>query len=257
MGTASREALLKISANLKETNISETLPSELLQVAAVLHGSASLTSAFTDVAAAQQKAALISRLFSSNTPELCDFIGQVASERWSDSGEMIAGIENLAIRAAALISQDTADELLAVAEAFNSSHELELSLGNRLANPAAKVAVIDRLFSSRVSAQTLAIVKHLIAYAKERKLSPVLQGAAEVAAAQLGYSIAEVTTSVDISDEQAERLRDALSKNAGKPVKLHKIIDPTLVGGVRVKLADEIIDGSVSSRLANLRLQLA
>ena len=59
------------------------------------------------------------------------------------------------------------------------------------------------------------------------------------------------------SAAQAERLSGALAKKYGRDVALNAIIDPSVIGGLRVQVADDVIDGSISGRLADLRQRLA
>ena len=74
---------------------------------------------------------------------------------------------------------------------------------------------------------------------------------------QRGRTVATVTTATPLSSAQAERLSAALGKKYGRDVALNAIIDPSVVGGLRVQIADDIIDGSISGRLADLRQRLA
>jgi F-type H+-transporting ATPase subunit delta len=69
--------------------------------------------------------------------------------------------------------------------------------------------------------------------------------------------IATVTVASEISTKQLERLEAALAKTYGQSLKLNVEIDPSILGGVKVQIDGEIIDGSLSSRLNNAKLQLA
>ena len=60
-------------------------------------------------------------------------------------------------------------------------------------------------------------------------------------------------TAVEMSDDQQERLRVALAKQYGRDITLNTVIDPDVVGGVRIEIADDVIDGTVSRRLAEAR----
>ena len=97
----------------------------------------------------------------------------------------------------------------------------------------------------------------MVSYPRGRRFSTSLRDAARIAADQLGNTLAQVTTAAPLDATRAERLRQALSKIAGRSVKITTSTDPSLVGGIRVQIADEVIDGSVRTRLEDLRLQLA
>ena len=75
-------------------------------------------------------------------------------------------------------------------------------------------------------------------------------------AAQHDQTIATVYAATPLPDAQAERLRSVLSATYGD-LRINQVVDPTVVGGVRVQIGGDVIDGTVSTRLSELRLQLA
>ena len=72
----------------------------------------------------------------------------------------------------------------------------------------------------------------------------------------LPAAIAVVTVARALTVEQAERLRAALSKQVGREVSLQVTVDPAVIGGVRVQLGDEVIEGTVAGRLDAAERQL-
>jgi F-type H+-transporting ATPase subunit delta len=79
----------------------------------------------------------------------------------------------------------------------------------------------------------------------------------DLVADQRGRTVATVVSAVPLSPAQSERLAAVLSKRYGTDVSINTVVDPSVVGGVRVQIADDVIDASVSSRLADLRQRLA
>ena len=133
----------------------------------------------------------------------------------------------------------------------------ELALGSRLGEAAAKGELVESLLKGRVSEATVLIAASLIRHPRERRVRQVLARATRMVADQRGRAVATVTTAAPLSAAQSDRLVAALSQRYGTAVTLNTVIDPTVVGGMRVQIADDVIDASVSSRLADLRQRLA
>jgi F-type H+-transporting ATPase subunit delta len=84
-----------------------------------------------------------------------------------------------------------------------------------------------------------------------------LAHAAEIVADQSGQAIATVTSAAPIAASQLASLTTSLTKIYGRELRLNLVIDSSIIGGLRVQVGDDVIDGSISSRITELRLQLA
>ena len=84
-----------------------------------------------------------------------------------------------------------------------------------------------------------------------------LQEFLDLAAAALEEGVATVTTARELSQDEQQRLAAALGQQYGKDVQLHVVVDPSLIGGLRVEIGDDVIDGTVLSRLDEARRRLA
>jgi F-type H+-transporting ATPase subunit delta len=69
--------------------------------------------------------------------------------------------------------------------------------------------------------------------------------------------VATITTAAPLASAQLERLRSKLSQSYGRELMVNQVVDAAVLGGVKVQIGDDIIDGSVLTRLQDLRLQLA
>jgi len=257
MGSASREALAAARSALSGS-LEPRTGAELLSASAQIADAPALLAALADSSAdAESKTQLVDRVFASATSGARAVLSAAVAQSWSNPGELVEGIEELGLRAEAVANDALADELLSAASVIDSSHELELGLGNKLGDAQAKVALVERLFRGKLSDAAVGIVSHLVSNPRGRRLGAALRESARIVADQGGSELATVTVASQLTDTQSQRISSLLEQSAGRPVRVTTVIDPSLVGGIRIQIGDNVIDGSVRSRLDDLRLQLA
>ncbi|MEY9950865.1 F0F1 ATP synthase subunit delta [Leifsonia sp. EB34] len=262
MGSASREALARSVSALAGLGSKADLATaeDLFAAGRVVADSAQLRAVLSDPSApADGKAVLVQRVFASLSAPAVELLTVVAGERWSDQDDLLAAIEELGIRSIAASAPRNVDipgELFAFGGAVTSDAQLELALRSKLAAPEAKAALAERLLEGKASAQTVAIARQLVLQPRGRSIRESLRAAARIVADQYGQTIATVVTARPLPAEQAERLRASLAAKYGD-LKLNEVVDSSILGGLRVQIGDDVIDGSVASRLTELRLQLA
>lgn len=261
MGSASREALAHAQNVLTGLGkkVTATVGSELLDASGVIASSSALQAAVADaVVPAEAKQKLMRDVFSSASESSRVILDEVAANRWSDSEDVVSAIENLGIRAEAIVSgSGLDDELLAINAVVGSNAELELTLGSKLGESEAKAALVEKLFTGQASTPAVRIVSHLVKNARGRRIGAVLKEAAVIVADQYGFDLATVTVATELSSASVARLEKTLAESYGRPVKLNTVIDPSILGGMRIQIGNDVIDGSVAARLNELRTQLA
>ncbi len=147
---------------------------------------------------------------------------------------------------------------MAFQTAVDSDAELELAVGSKLGSPDAKGRRSSaRCCRRRRVPQTVAIIDQLVRQPRGRRIGQLLSTAADIVADEAGLAVATVITASPLTTAQLDRLRAGLAKSYGRDLKLNVRLDPSIIGGVRVQVGDEVIDGTVATRLADLRLQLA
>ncbi|PPI01958.1 F0F1 ATP synthase subunit delta [Rathayibacter sp. AY1D1] len=263
MGSASRQALASAKAELSALAGQASLDTaqQLFEAARVIDGQAQLRAALADPSAdSSSKQALVARVFGPFGEPAKRLLTVIVGHRWSSPSDMVAGVEEVGVRAIASSAPEGVNlekELHSFGEVVGSDAQLELALGSKLAAADSKVALVQRLLEGKAAAETLAILRQLIAHPRGRRIPELVRFAAGVVADQGGFILATVSVAAPIAPEQLDRLRSALTRQYSRPVSVNVVVDPSLLGGMRLHVGDEVIDGTVSARLSDLKLQLA
>lgn len=262
MGSATREAIATAKAALAARDGKATLAAAeaLFSAGHIIGDSAQLQTALTDTSAdSAAKSGLVSAVFGGMTAEARELLAGLVSSRWSKPADLLAGIEEIGIRIAALSVDSSTDipaELFAFGTAISSSAELELAVANKLGDPAAKVSLISALLKGKASDESIAIIQHLVRQPRGRRIGALLRHAAGIIADQHAQAVATVTVATPLSAAQVKRLEAGLASKYGA-VRVNQIIDASILGGMRIAVGDTVIDDSVATRVKELKLQLA
>ncbi|PAP78353.1 ATP synthase F1 subunit delta [Rubrivirga marina] len=153
---------------------------------------------------------------------------------------------------------DAADaDVALVAETLDGSRELRLALTSPVVPSPKKRAVLDRLFEGRVSDLTTRFLHLLVEKQRDGQIPDILEAYRLLRDERTGTVEATVRTARPLSAEEAERLKTALQGRSGKTVRMDLRVDPSLIGGLVVRLGDVVYDRSVRHQLDTLRGQLA
>ena len=254
---ASRSALDAAVKGASAASASE-LSSHLFLAAEVIAGNTSLRRAITDPSRDKAaKATLIKDLFAKSTSPLAvSLISDVSALRWSATKDVIHAIEQLAIEAeasAANIGNEldrVEDEFFETSRLVADNFELRKALVG-VGSATAKSALIAEVLGKKASTSTIKLASALVASLRGRSIEAAFADYLFGLANRRNRLIAIVRTATTLSDAQASRLAKALEKQVGQPIRINVQIDPTILGGVSIKFADELVDGSVVNRLAN------
>ena len=254
---ASRTALDAAIKGASAASASE-LSSHLFFAAEVFAGNTSLRRAITDPSRDKAaKAALVKDLFGKSTGALAvSLMSDVSALRWSATKDVIHVIEQLAIEAeasAANISNEldrVEDEFFETSRLVADNFELRKALVS-VGSTDAKAALIAEVLGKKASSSTVKLASALVSHLRGRSIEAAFADYLFGLANRRNRLIAIVRTASTLSDAQASRLATVLEKKVGQPIRINVQIDPTILGGVSIKFADELVDGSVVNRLAN------
>lgn len=270
MHGASREALAaareRLGALTDSTSVDAgSLADELAAVTALLHREVSLRRVLTDPAqSGEAKAELAQRLFGTQVSgQAVDLVAGMVRSRWSQSRDLVDALEELANTADLTAAQkrsrldNVEDELFRFGRIVSSNTELRAALTNRSATTAAKGELLRGLLGGRAERTTERLVTRLVTAPRGRSLESGLESLSKLAADRRDRMVAVVTSAVPLSDTQKQRLGAALAKVYGRPMHLNLDVDPEVLGGIRVQVGDEVINGSIADRLEDAGRRLA
>jgi len=259
-----RDALDKKLNGLTATDCT-AMSEDLFTVLTALNSSIGLRRAFTDPARdAQSKAVLVQNLFGSIlSKSVLLIVVEAVSLRWSSPVDVASAVEQLAIEAEATAAnaEDSLDrvqdELFIFARTLAEHQELRQILGDRLGSTAGKSEIITSLFGNKAAPSTIRLLTQLVNGLAGRSIDSVLEIYIDAVAARRNRLIVLVRTRSALSTAQIEKLKRIMTEQVGQPVHLNFDIDPSVIGGVSIRFADEIVDGTISTRLADAGRALA
>lgn len=240
------------------------LSGELFAAGEVIGSDPQLRSALSDsgqpVAARQ---ATVTALFGSRlSATAVDVLGDVVGQRWSAPFEMLESLEGIAAQSAFLAADREGaldaveDDLFAFAQTVSGSADLQLALTNPALTAGQKSGLVRELLEGRSSGQSVEVLAYAMGHLRGRRADSVLEDLSELAAEQRGRSVAEVRVARPLDDEQTTRLRAALSRLHGRAIRLNVAIDPGVIGGIIVRIGNEVTDATVAHRLEQARRAL-
>lgn len=148
------------------------------------------------------------------------------------------------------------DELYAFARAVEASPELRDRLVDERLGVAPRLELVESLLGGRAHPQTVAVATYVVQSGRTRLLMEIAGTVSRIAASDRQQAVAEVRSAVELDGDQRDRLATALEGATGRRVSVKVTVDPQVVGGLVVTMGDEVIDGSVARRLADLRTAL-
>jgi F-type H+-transporting ATPase subunit delta len=149
------------------------------------------------------------------------------------------------------------DELFRLERILDAESGLTGLLDEATVDPARRAALLDSVISNKVHPLTLLLVRQAVTSQRKRSVLLAIDGLIEAAGARRQRSVARVVSAVELSDQQQGDLAEGLSRLYGRRIEVRHAVDPAVRGGLIVHIGDEVIDGSVASRLTELRATFA
>lgn len=237
------------------------LAGELFAVADLLDRETLLRSALADSGQLSSvREALVRDVLAGKVSALAvDVVLLAVTQRWSSDTDLVLGLEQLADQAAFTVAEAngtldaTEEELFLFGRALDASPALQMALTDPAQSAGTKAAIVRDLVSGRATDATSEVLQYAVGHLHGRRIDSVVDELCALAAHQRERVVAEVRVAAPLEDAQSRRLAELLGRLKGRTVRLNVAVDPTVIGGVHVTIGDEVIDGTVASRMEQAR----
>lgn len=265
----SRASLAEIEERLAPLTASAAtavaLGNELFTVAGLLSSQPALRRALADPSRpADARSALATSLLTGRVSEATtSLVAAAVAARWSTPGDLTNAVEQLAVEAIVAAADaeghldELEDELFRFSRVVASQPELRIVLTNPFVSADTKRALLEHLLAGKVTPEALRLITEATVSPLGRSLDVGLEHYAHLAARRRELLVAEVRTAVALTSQQRGRLAANLATVYGRQVHLNVVLDRRVAGGMTVRVGDELIDGSVATRLAEARRKVA
>ena len=272
MKGASRNALKSVLESfestigaLPEAAGSREVSDGLYAVAALLDREPSLRRALTDPASSSDsRQGLVTQLFGAQlAAQPLEVLRELVTQRWDSSTDLRTAVEVLAANAAMRAAEgqgvldEVEDELFRFARLLDREPSLRAALTDPGLPVDRKTALLRELLGTRAQEITQRLVEIAVTRPQPGSLESALEGLSNLAAQRRQRYVAQVRVALPLDPAQQERLSASLARIYGRQVQLQVDVDPSVVGGIEVRVGDEVIDGTVSRRLQDVRRTFA
>jgi F-type H+-transporting ATPase subunit delta len=241
------------------------LADELSSVANLLGGQPRLRRTLADPATDRElRGQLVRTLLAGKIgDEALDLTSAAASQRWSQPWDLADGLQTLAEDVLLVSAEqqgrldDVEDELFRFERILADNGELVATLDEASVPADTRIDLVRTLLDGKVNPITFELVAHAITSGRKASLQLAIDDLLEASAVRRNRSVARVISAVELTDAQNDRLGVALSEIYGRPIAVRSAIDPAVQGGLEIRVGDELIDGTIASRIQAARAALA
>jgi F-type H+-transporting ATPase subunit delta len=233
------------------------LAGDLFAVTGALDSSASLRRALVDPSRdASAKRALVESLFGPKTGAAANGICKVlVSERWADDRDLGDATESLAVEAVVACAEAGGrldaleDDLFRFGRVVAADSGLRDALSAHGGDEHVKAALVEALLAGKASPEAVRLARQGAMAPRGRRFRAVLESYLAVAARRREQLTATVTAALPLDEVQTQRLARVLARIYARVVQINVVLDPGVVGGIRVQVGDEVVDGTILRRL--------
>lgn len=259
---ADRESRDSLAPKLRDTREDAwRIGNELFTITKVLDDSIQLERALTDPSRpVADKVAVLKELLGDNAhPMTMEIMTDLVSRRWSRARDIANAVEDFGVDAM-MYYADATDATLQVSIELSELHSALLNLPvvraklyDYQTTSEARVKLFHEVFSGKtLNKVTMRLAEHATCNLRRRRYLETIQWLINKFSRHMGESMVTVTTATPLKKEQIKRLVEVYSAKVGRQVHINSVVDPTVLGGMRIQVGDEVTDNTVVAQLQNL-----
>ena len=259
---ADRESRDSLAPKLRDTREDAwRIGNELFTITKVLDDSIQLERALTDPSRpVADKVAVLTELLGDNVhPMTMEIMTDLVSRRWSRARDIANAVEDFGVDAM-MYYADATDATLQVSIELSELHSALLNLPvvraklyDYQATSEARVKLFREVFSGKtLNKVTMRLAEHATCNLRRRRYLETIQWLINKFSRHMGESMVTVTTATPLKKEQIKRLVEVYSAKVGRQVHINSVVAPTVLGGMRIQVGDEVTDNTVVAQLQNL-----
>ena len=260
---ADRESRDSLAPKLRDTREDAwRIGNELFTITKVLDDSIQLERALTDPSRpVADKVAVLKELLGDNAhPMTMEIMTDLVSRRWSRARDIANAVEDFGVDAM-MYYADATEATLQVSIELSELHSALLNLPvvraklyDYQATSEARVKLFREVFSGKtLNKVTMRLAEHATCNLRRRRYLETIQWLINKFSRHMGESMVTVTTATPLKKEQIKRLVEVYSAKVGRQVHINSVVDPTVLGGMRIQVGDEVTDNTVVAQLQNLQ----
>ena len=259
---ADRESRDSLAPKLRDTHEDAwRIGNELFTITSALANNILLERALTDPSRpVADKVAVLKELLGDNAhPMTMEIMTDLVSRRWSRARDIANAVEDFGVDAM-MYYADATDATLQVSIELSELHSALLNLPvvraklyDYQATSEARVKLFREVFSGKtLNKVTMRLAEHATCNLRRRRYLETIQWLINKFSRHMGESMVTVTTATPLKKEQIKRLVEVYSAKVGRQVHINSVVDPTVLGGMRIQVGDEVTDNTVVAQLQNL-----
>jgi F-type H+-transporting ATPase subunit delta len=191
-----------------------------------------------------------------------DLVRALVTARWSSPRDLVDVTDLLGVEAVLAAAEadgdlaDVEDEIFRFGRIIEQESALRVALAGSATPTEVRLRLLHDLLDGKARPATIRLIEEVVRAPRGRTLDRALDDFVRLAADRRQRLVAEVWSAVDLTTEQQQRLAAGLQRQYGRAIALQIVVDPTVLGGLTVRIGDEVIEGSIAGRLGDARRRI-